>query len=128
MFTAERIASSERVELLLFDKVRGEILASKDKMYTLSGTEFDMRKQFIVWLDSVELDEAREKNKWDLVGYYFEYLESGPLLPIFADVVHGRFVANRYGGVPYADVVSSDERGGVVKASISYISKEIPKA
>lgn len=107
-------------------KKRGET-----EMYLLPGTGFQVRTQVDLLLENyrngVPISDTFQQLEQDIQGFKTEYLVELPVFPIVLEKKtydeKTRLVGALYGGRPFADAISEDERHGVVKKSAQEIEE-----
>ncbi len=132
-----RLRNPLEVERIVKPVLAEEVDAIKKKnqqdMYLLPGTGFQVRTQVDLLLENhkngVPLSDSLQQVEQDLQGFKTEYLLELPVFPIVLEKQEyegkTRLVGALYGGKPFADAISSDERDGVVKKSTEKIEETL---
>lgn len=106
-----------------------------DSVFLLPNTGFSVDSQITLNIASFEnrhsieqfQTEIIEKNKEDLVSFYWEYLKKEPVLPIPLSISEsGDIICPRYGNAKLYETVSEKERGGSVKKNIEKLNEVLP--
>jgi hypothetical protein len=108
---------------------------TSDSMFLLPNTGFNVDSQINLNIVSFENSNSLEefqreiidKNKQDLVSFYWEYLKKEPVLPIPLSLSEsGDIICPRYGNTKLTETVSEKERGGSVKKNIEKLNEMLP--
>lgn len=123
----------QRVNPTLAEEVSAIKKKNQQDMYLLPGTGFQVRTQVDLLLENhkkgVPLSDSLQQVEQDIQGFKTEYLLELPVFPIVLEKKEyegkTRLVGALYGGKPFAEAISADERDGVVKKSTEKIEETL---